>query len=135
MKNLRFIVELAVYVVGYGLLTDLVSPVLVGNGHAGVWWLVLGIYIVLGWAITVWKAKRTTGKANIVPGTLAFILVGILVVLVDPSLRPRLEARGLGWLWLVSAAACFGWGAIQFVRLRREDREERQSREAGGPLI
>lgn len=127
MKNLRFMVEVAAYVVGYGLLTDLVSPVLIRNGHVEVWWLVLGSYIVSVWAITLWEAKRATGKANVVPGTVAFVLVGILVFLVDPSLRPRLEARGLGWLWLMGAAACFGWGAIQFIRLRRETRKERQS--------
>lgn len=129
MKNLKFIAEMAVYIGAYFLLVDLLSPLLVGTGHPWMWWFVLAIYACSLPLYGLWSAKRLTKKPYWVAAAGGAIFLGLTLFLIDPNLSPWLEAKGIGWLWLVSAAAGIGWMVLQDPRLKREEKREKQSRE------
>ena len=53
-----------------------------------------------------------------------YLLLGVILFLADPTLKPRLKSVGLDWLWLLGIAAAVAWGFLQMARLRRAQKKD-----------
>jgi hypothetical protein len=105
---------------GYFLLDDFVRPPLVVRHLAGLWWLTLGLYLVLLFAFgfrPVWRAR---------PGFVAMgcLLFGAAVYSFDSTIQPHLASIGLGWLWMVSIGGFFVWLIVFAVRFRKRPNQK-----------
>lgn len=141
--KLKFAVLIAAFIGAYFLLADFVSPLLVQSGHAWAWWLILVVYTCSIPAISTWVRRSEIGRgakrrkfeeAYWLTASVGAIFVGITLFLIDRNLQPWLEARGLGWLWLATAAAAFGSMMLLDARLKRKERQQKQEGGAGAPF-
>lgn len=106
---------------GYFLLLDFARPALEERHMLILWWVTIGLYVVLLFGY----ACRSILRTKPVLAGIGFLLLGATAYLYDPTIEPHLATIGLGWLWMATLGGLLLW-IIAFVKNTRK-RERQKS--------
>lgn len=105
---------------GYFLLLDFARPALENRQLLFVWWAILGIYAALVFVVGfgAWIKARPKFTAS------GLLLFSATLYLYDPTISPRLQSIGLGWLWVASLILAVTW-LLTLISITRRGNQEK----------
>ncbi len=108
MKSKRIVLSTiwaAVFTAAYFSLLDGVRPALEERRAVWLWWLILGVFLVLLFMFACLPDALRRPKFF----AFGFILLAAAIYCYDPTINSYLGAHGLGRLWVVPLALFFIW--------------------------
>ena len=104
---------------GYLVCLETLAPFLAARRLAPIWWLCLVALLCSMYALWTHPKLMT---ANVVASQRVlvkktdYVLLGLMIFLYDPTIRPHLAKIGLSWLWLVALVTFFAWVTLDVIR-------------------
>ena len=99
------IISAAVFAAAYSFLEDSVRPTLEGRRALWLWWLILGLFLVLLFTFACFREILQRPKFF----GAGFVLLATAVYCYDPTINSYLAARGLGHVWVAWLGIFFIW--------------------------